>query len=75
MTVPRWLFFHSLCSHIFSFSFPFFALEPEATENNAANQPTEVPRTKKFTWKIENFSRITAKRVYSGIFDVGDYKW
>ncbi|KAG6383078.1 hypothetical protein SASPL_157177 [Salvia splendens] len=48
---------------------------PEATENNAANQPTEVPRTKKITWKIENFSRITAKRIYSGIFDVGDYKW
>ncbi|XP_047971318.1 ubiquitin C-terminal hydrolase 12-like isoform X2 [Salvia hispanica] len=54
---------------------PMAVEEPEATENNAANQPTEVPRTKKFTWKIENFSRITAKRVYSGIFDVGDYKW
>ncbi|KAL1558281.1 CSN-associated deubiquitinating enzyme Ubp12, variant 2 [Salvia divinorum] len=48
---------------------------PEATENNAANQPTEVPRTAKFTWKIENFSRITAKNLYSGIFDVVDYKW
>ncbi|XP_042045213.1 ubiquitin C-terminal hydrolase 12-like [Salvia splendens] len=54
---------------------PMAVEAPEATENNAANQPTEVPRTKKITWKIENFSRITAKRIYSGIFDVGDYKW
>ncbi|XP_057782081.1 ubiquitin C-terminal hydrolase 12-like isoform X4 [Salvia miltiorrhiza] len=47
----------------------------EATENSVENQSTEDPRTAKFTWKIENFSRITTKKLYSGIFDLGDYKW
>ncbi|XP_047982846.1 ubiquitin C-terminal hydrolase 13-like isoform X2 [Salvia hispanica] len=48
---------------------------PEATENNVENQPTEDPRTAKFTWKIDFFSKITTKKLYSGIFDLGDYKW
>lgn len=48
---------------------------PEATDSNAENQPTEEPRTAKFTWKIENFSRTTTKKLYSGIFELGDYKW
>ncbi|XP_057782078.1 ubiquitin C-terminal hydrolase 12-like isoform X1 [Salvia miltiorrhiza] len=54
---------------------PMAVEAPEATENSVENQSTEDPRTAKFTWKIENFSRITTKKLYSGIFDLGDYKW
>ncbi|KAL8483441.1 hypothetical protein ACS0TY_026223 [Phlomoides rotata] len=47
----------------------------EATYNNSENQPAEDPCTTKFTWKIENFSRLTTKKLYSGVFELGDYKW
>ncbi|KAI3461224.1 hypothetical protein Pfo_017887 [Paulownia fortunei] len=48
---------------------------PEATDNTAENQPAEDPRTAKFTWRIENFSRLSTKKLYSGMFELGDYKW
>lgn len=69
------LFFHYLCSLLISFPYSFFVLAPEATEDNVGNQASEDPRTAKFTWKIENFSRITTKKLYSGIYDLVDYKW
>lgn len=68
-------FFHSLCGLLISFPFSFFVPAPEAAEDTVGNQPSEDPRTAKFTWKIENFSRITTKKLYSGIYDLGDYKW
>ncbi|RWR85437.1 ubiquitin carboxyl-terminal hydrolase 12 isoform X1 [Cinnamomum micranthum f. kanehirae] len=39
------------------------------------NQPVEDPPTSRFTWTIENFSRLTTKKHYSDIFIVGGYKW
>ncbi|PKA50906.1 Ubiquitin carboxyl-terminal hydrolase 12 [Apostasia shenzhenica] len=46
--------------------------EPPTT---AENQPTEDPSTSRFTWTIENFSRLNTKKLYSEIFVVGGYKW
>ncbi|KAK6926479.1 MATH/TRAF domain, partial [Dillenia turbinata] len=43
--------------------------------NTLDNQPSEDPQTSRFTWKIENFSRLNAKKNYSEIFIVGGYKW
>ncbi|KAI0527012.1 hypothetical protein KFK09_002608 [Dendrobium nobile] len=41
----------------------------------AENQPVEDPPTSRFTWTIENFSRLNTKKLYSEIFIVGGYKW
>ncbi|KAI3856937.1 hypothetical protein MKX03_012345, partial [Papaver bracteatum] len=54
-----------------------------------SSQPTEVspaeavvvtvenqdPATSKFTWKIENFSRLNPKKHFSDVFTAGDCKW
>ncbi|KAK4408376.1 Ubiquitin carboxyl-terminal hydrolase 12 [Sesamum angolense] len=48
---------------------------PEATGNTAGSQPEEDPQTAKFTWRVENFSRLNVKKLYSGIYELGDYKW
>ncbi|XP_034693537.1 ubiquitin carboxyl-terminal hydrolase 12 isoform X3 [Vitis riparia] len=39
------------------------------------NQPVEDPQTSRFTWTIENFSRLNTKKHYSEIFVVGGFKW
>ncbi|XP_039061183.1 ubiquitin carboxyl-terminal hydrolase 12-like isoform X2 [Hibiscus syriacus] len=46
--------------------------EPTST---AENQQVEEPQSMKFTWTIENFSRLNTKKHYSDIFGVGGYKW
>ncbi|GAB4824573.1 CSN-associated deubiquitinating enzyme Ubp12 [Ancistrocladus abbreviatus] len=43
--------------------------------NTLENQPVEDPPTSRFTWKIENFSRLNTKKHYSEVFIVGAYKW
>jgi ubiquitin carboxyl-terminal hydrolase 7 len=45
------------------------------TVSTAENQPTEDPATSRFTWTIENFSRINTKKHYSDSFAVGNYRW
>ncbi|GAB2276573.1 hypothetical protein Dimus_011292 [Dionaea muscipula] len=35
----------------------------------------EDPPTSRFTWRIENFSRLKTKKHYSDAFTVGGYKW
>ncbi|OAY52179.1 ubiquitin C-terminal hydrolase 13 isoform X3 [Manihot esculenta] len=47
--------------------------QPEAA-NSVENQPPEDPPSR-FTWKIENFTRLNTRKHYSDIFVVGDYKW
>ncbi|KAG0478767.1 hypothetical protein HPP92_013486 [Vanilla planifolia] len=44
---------------------------PSITEN----QQVEESSASRFTWTIENFSRLSAKRLYSDIFTVGGFKW
>ncbi|KAK8488457.1 hypothetical protein V6N11_059434 [Hibiscus sabdariffa] len=43
--------------------------------STAENQQVEEPQSLKFTWTIENFSRLNTKKHYSDIFVVGGYKW
>ncbi|GLU19083.1 hypothetical protein SLE2022_353500 [Rubroshorea leprosula] len=48
--------------------------QPE-TANTVETQPVEDPSSSRFTWRIENFSRLNTKKHYSEIFIVGSYKW
>eukprot|EP00246_Nothoceros_aenigmaticus_P013115 TRINITY_DN439_c0_g3_i1.p1 TRINITY_DN439_c0_g3~~TRINITY_DN439_c0_g3_i1.p1 ORF type:complete len:1081 (+),score=256.97 TRINITY_DN439_c0_g3_i1:216-3458(+) len=43
--------------------------------STAENQPIDDPQTGKFTWTIENFSKINVRKHYSESFTVGGYKW
>ncbi|KAF3789504.1 Ubiquitin carboxyl-terminal hydrolase 12 [Nymphaea thermarum] len=45
------------------------------TVSTAENQTVEEPPSTRFTWTIENFSRLNLKKHYSDIFVVGSYKW
>ncbi|KAJ4979070.1 hypothetical protein NE237_009850 [Protea cynaroides] len=45
------------------------------TASTVENQPVEDPPLSRFTWTIENFSRLNTKKHYSDIFYVGGYKW
>ncbi|XP_022982818.1 ubiquitin carboxyl-terminal hydrolase 12-like [Cucurbita maxima] len=47
-------------------------VEPPGTMES---QQVEDPPPIKFTWRIENFSRLTMKKYYSDSFSVGGYKW
>ncbi|XWS08168.1 hypothetical protein CRYUN_Cryun41cG0057300 [Craigia yunnanensis] len=47
---------------------------PEASSTVGA-QVVDDPPSGRFTWTIENFSRLNAKKLYSDIFFVGGYKW
>ncbi|KAL5708930.1 ubiquitinyl hydrolase 1 [Ranunculus cassubicifolius] len=38
-------------------------------------QPAEDPAASRFTWTIENFSRLNTKKHYSEMFVVGSFKW
>uniref|UniRef100_A0A0E0LHG4 ubiquitinyl hydrolase 1 n=1 Tax=Oryza punctata TaxID=4537 RepID=A0A0E0LHG4_ORYPU len=46
--------------------------EPAAT---VENQQIEDPPISRFTWTIENLSRVSTKKLYSEVFVVGGYKW
>ncbi|CAA2983781.1 ubiquitin carboxyl-terminal hydrolase 12-like isoform X2 [Olea europaea subsp. europaea] len=49
-----------------------------ASTNNAGateNQASDEPQASRFTWTIENFSRLNVKKLYSEVFVVGGYKW
>ncbi|RDX99543.1 Ubiquitin carboxyl-terminal hydrolase 12, partial [Mucuna pruriens] len=50
------------------------AQQPEAA-NTVESQPVEDPPSSRFTWRIDNFSRLNTKKLYSEIFVVGGYKW
>ncbi|XP_039058437.1 ubiquitin carboxyl-terminal hydrolase 12-like isoform X2 [Hibiscus syriacus] len=47
-------------------------IEPNST---VENQQEEEPPSMKFTWTIDNFSRLNTKKHYLDIFVVGGYKW
>ena len=50
------------------------AAQPE-TASTVENQPVDEPQTSRFTWTIENFSRLNTKKHYSEVFVVGGFKW
>ncbi|RZC90859.1 hypothetical protein C5167_028693 [Papaver somniferum] len=48
---------------------------PAETHSTVKNQPVGNPACRRFTWTIENFSRLNTKKLYSDAFTVGTYKW
>ncbi|GAV86142.1 MATH domain-containing protein [Cephalotus follicularis] len=43
--------------------------------SSVENQTVEEPPSMKFTWTIDNFTRLNTKKHYSDVFVVGGYKW
>lgn len=35
----------------------------------------DEPPSGRFTWRIENFSKLNARKLYSDVFIVGGFKW
>ncbi|GJY25675.1 putative RNA-directed DNA polymerase [Tanacetum coccineum] len=48
---------------------------PAEAANTVDAPVVNDPPSAMFTWTIENFSRLTGKKVYSDVFVVGGYKW
>ncbi|KAL2456767.1 Ubiquitin carboxyl-terminal hydrolase 12 [Forsythia ovata] len=48
---------------------------PADSAGTVDNQASEEPQASRFTWAIENFSRLNVKKLYSDVFTVGGYKW
>ncbi|KAI9116771.1 hypothetical protein K1719_012137 [Acacia pycnantha] len=48
--------------------------QPEIA-NTVESQPVEEAPSTRFTWRIENFSRLNTKKLYSDTFVVAGYKW
>jgi hypothetical protein len=62
-----------LCVH--GSFFKSLVVAQSETANTVENQPVEDPPSSRFTWRIDNFSRLNTKKLYSEIFVVGGYKW
>ncbi|XP_009782385.1 ubiquitin C-terminal hydrolase 12 [Nicotiana tabacum] len=45
------------------------------TASTVDGPPVDDPPSARFTWTIENFSRLNTKKLYSDVFHVGGYKW
>ncbi|MBA0836046.1 hypothetical protein Goarm_008290, partial [Gossypium armourianum] len=54
---------------------PMEVVSQAENANTVENQPVEDPPSSRFTWKIDNFSRLNTKKHYSDVFVVGGYKW
>ncbi|KAG6427243.1 hypothetical protein SASPL_111485 [Salvia splendens] len=54
---------------------PMEVASTEATTNAAEAQAIDEPPSARFTWKIENFSKVNMKKQYSEVFHVGGFKW
>ncbi|KAH7866206.1 hypothetical protein Vadar_017070 [Vaccinium darrowii] len=48
---------------------------PAEAVNAVDTQTVDDPPSARFTWTIENFTRLNTKKLYSEIFLVGGYKW
>jgi len=57
------------------FFLAFFLVAQSETATTGENQQVEDPPTSRFTWTIENFSRLNTKKHYSEVFVVGGFKW
>ncbi|KAG7035812.1 Ubiquitin carboxyl-terminal hydrolase 12 [Cucurbita argyrosperma subsp. argyrosperma] len=54
---------------------PMEVVPQSETGSTVENQPVEDPPSSRFTWRIDNFTRLNIKKLYSEIFIVGGYKW
>ncbi|KAD4584001.1 hypothetical protein E3N88_21602 [Mikania micrantha] len=48
---------------------------PAEAANTVDASVVDDPPSARFTWTIENFSRLAGKKLYSDVFFVGGYKW
>ncbi|XWS57102.1 hypothetical protein CRYUN_Cryun09bG0142700 [Craigia yunnanensis] len=48
---------------------------PQPMEAASTVDAQAVEDPERFTWRIENFSRVNTKKLYSDIFFLGGYKW
>ncbi|CAI0410570.1 unnamed protein product [Linum tenue] len=48
---------------------------PAEPATTADAQSVDDPPSARFTWTIDNFSRLNTKKFYSDVFVVGGYKW
>ena len=56
--------------------FMWIVLVAEAeTTSTVEAQAVDDPPSARFTWTIDNFSRLNTKKLYSDVFFVGGYKW
>lgn len=52
-----------------------FLVAPAEAASAVDAQSVDDPPSARFTWTIDNFSRINTKKLYSDTFNVGGYKW
>ncbi|KAG9160409.1 hypothetical protein Leryth_008815 [Lithospermum erythrorhizon] len=52
-------------------------MEVAHAENSSTVESPAVdePQATRFTWAIENFTRVNQKKLYSDVFVVGEFKW
>ncbi|CAA0818763.1 Ubiquitin carboxyl-terminal hydrolase 12 [Striga hermonthica] len=48
---------------------------PAENAGTVETQVNDDPQPSRFTWTIENFTRLNMKKLYSEVFVVGGYKW
>ncbi|CAN1298210.1 Ubiquitin C-terminal hydrolase 12 [Linum perenne] len=54
---------------------PMEALVAPAETATTEAQSVDDPPSARFTWTIDNFSRLNTKKLYSEVFVIGGYKW
>lgn len=57
------------------FNIVLFIIVAKEAASKVDAQAVDDPPSGRFTWTIENFSRLNTKKLYSDIFFVGGYKW
>jgi len=60
---------------ILNFSFYLWTLLAAAQRETASANIVDSQPPFRFTWKIDKFSLMNTKKLYSDVFKVGDYKW
>lgn len=50
-------------------------MTPHENATTGENQAVDEPQASRFTWTIDDFSRLSVKKLYSEAFVVGSYKW
>ncbi|CAK7325156.1 unnamed protein product [Dovyalis caffra] len=53
----------------------FLSVSQAETATAVDAQSVDDPPSARFTWTIDNFSRLNTKKLYSDVFVVGGYKW
>ncbi|KAK4279205.1 hypothetical protein QN277_016942 [Acacia crassicarpa] len=54
---------------------PMEVVAQAESASTVESQPVEDPPSSRFTWRIDNFSRLNTKKLYSETFLVGGFKW